>query len=225
MIVRSALFAFLFIAGCVDDAELETDTTSQPVWWIDDTATSWLVGWDSGASPSTPWTGVDCTGPGARWTLASGFTAWREPTTNIVEDYIAKLALHCQDHDIFGDLVPYGDIESYMLSNGPSRPASPAISAGTGFVPIGVRLRVNNVEGHLKNIALFVGTVVGDDGEGLIYGYTAPLSSAWATPYAGSAVDYMICPEQYVLTKVEVRATGNGKIRALRIRCASATDL
>lgn len=230
MIARSALVACV-VAGCGVD-ELQTSSTTQEIWNIAATD-PFFVGWESYVAPS-PWVSLDCQPSSSPFHLLAGLKAWREPAGNW-DRFIAKLEAHCYEYSFLGaTLSQTGAFDPFILYPASTYPVpEDSIGIPSVTVPIGVRLRVNRFDGYVKNVAMRYGKVVGVGPNAFIEGYDDDadddgyediLTGDWATSLPGSPIDYLKCPEQYVVTSISVRPTAEGKIRALRIQCAEVDN-
>lgn len=215
-------------AGCVSDGLDPIDQESQitsasttVTYDLDDGLPTENVPWVSGKTSSlSGWVGLDCANQIGSERLLVKLKGWREPSLNS-DDFVARMTATCRNfqtepalHYIVGFPVVDETATVFSSDHRDTDTGTTEVVINDGGVPVGIQIKVNELDGYVKDLSLLYRIAFSDGLDG-----GAPSNTSYAMGLAGT-VHKLECPADTALTGVQVRySTNNGKIRELRARC------
>jgi len=216
-------------AGCLSDGVDPVDqeraiaSASTVTYDLDDGLPTANVPWVSGKTSSlSGWVGVDCSNQIGSERLLVRLKGWREPSLNL-DNFVARMTATCRNYEAlpvwhYAVGFPVVDETDTVFSSDhrdTDTGAAEVVIGGVGNdVPVGIQVKVNELDGYVKDFKLLYRVPFVD---GLESG------AAQATSYAmelGGTEHTLECPADNALTGVQVRySTNTGKIREIRARC------
>jgi hypothetical protein len=178
--------------------------------------------WDSGVTKSlSAWQGVLCSDQVGSERLLVKLEGFREPSLN-ADNFVARLRATCRNFAA-NDPLPYNvgfpvvdetDLVFTSDHRDTDSGTSEVIVDSNANVPVGIRIRVNELAGYLKDFQMLYRVAFTTGLENVLQ------NKSYAMDLPGTE-HTLTCPTDFALTGVEVRySTNTGKVRAFRARCS-----
>jgi len=221
------ILAIAALPACATDGDGELTQSVIPSaltvsYDLDETGGTSTATWNSGDTTQlSGFAGVNCPDNVGSERLVVKLTASREPSSNL-DNFIARLTATCRKY-VADDPLPYGvafpttddTLVVYTEPHNTPGASTEVVIGGNGVnVPTGVRLKVNELDGYVKDVKLLYRVAAST---GLT---SAVQETAYITGLSGTERPRMECPTDYALTGIKVNHSLNsGKIRNFRIEC------